>query len=80
MDDKDKPKDMRSYIAHELYELAEDEAEANKGYFKFLSKFKPNLTSKQVEQIESIIADEMIHYNMLIAMVTEFTKVKPTEM
>jgi hypothetical protein len=76
MDDM-KPKDPRSALAAHLFELMEDEAEADNGYFKFLAMHKPYLSSKQVATIQEIIGDEMNHIELLMSMATEITKVKP---
>ena len=79
MSDDDKIKDIRSALAGAIWDLAEDEAEANKGYECFLGKWKPQLTAKQIAVIKEHIADEFNHIIQLQEMVKEISGIKPAE-
>ena len=74
-----KSEDIRSALAGAIWELAEDEAEANKGYECFLAKWKHKLTLKQIKIIEEHIADEYNHILALQEMTQDISRIKPSK-
>ncbi len=86
MDKDDRPdfknmpaEQISACVAKQLWELIEDEAEANEGYEKFLECCGHKLSSKQKAVIAEHIADEARHVLDLMEMATAITGIKPAE-
>lgn len=70
---------ITNMIAHGLWELIQDEAEANAGYEKFLAKCGAKLTSKQKGVIVEHIRDEYAHAIELQELFQDITGIKPAK-
>jgi hypothetical protein len=62
----------KHHIAVGIFELLMDEAEANKGYEQFLTKFGQELSIDDISTIQEIRTDENNHQLRLIAMARKY--------
>ena len=63
-------------VAASVYELVQDEAEANTGYNKFLHDHKVSLDTEDVNTILEIMSDEVNHTLKLLAIAKKYDNVK----
>lgn len=66
-------------IANMIWELIEDEGEANKGYAAFLSMYGNNLLDEDREIIKNIMSEEYKHTCDLLKMAERLTGIKAEE-
>ena len=63
--------------ASKIWELLEDEGEANKGYTEFLACFGNNLSQDHKVLIEEIISEEAKHVVILMNIAQDLTGIRP---
>lgn len=71
--------DLTYYIAQDIWELIEDEGEANKGYSQFLARWEKNLLEEDLLIVRNIIAEEYKHTCDLLKMAERLTGIKAEE-